>query len=1059
MATQGPETEEEIRKRILETATDDLSAFSYEQLKLALDSSILPYENQPYDEPLLDKLLSCNQLLVKDYLEAFITADANQNVAVCAKLTSSDKLKTDILALAFVNLENYITSFIIKPQPTVEKAQEYLQDVKFYFSWIFYFEPSLAAKRPASIQENILSENSKPNYINCKEIYDFFDENLTDPQNEAFNTKVKSITENLHNTFRQATKEYLENPVAYHQHDWFQKCYNIYNFLIYACAREDTATLAALLQKDLTQYLLLSEQGGTARILYLLNIICRNNSASVFRVLLEHQEICQKILPENWYEALRTAISQDPEKNFEMVNEFIAVAYNGLISAELPVVIDIERSFKKADAFRKGSGDKIFSDFPAASSMPEVGELIEGPKIKNQMTFNLEYIVQSLLKDPESVTLSLQGENYIATVGGRSFYLNEMLQKADLTQLSLSPEDFLLYEHFLETDSTIKPSLISNSQDLIADRETLMRLAEKTSLEKLHYAELAAINIYTQPSFFSDMNALLRDGRIVSNPSDVSLVKEILLHCVMATSGLSHTPDQLLDNFTYRYDRELPEEVLQSRIQSAESLKGSPAVAEESAFFSFAIGNPAPNFEIRCSSRTICYGLQGKDVTPISFYQHEKEYLIPPTQMRWLAHEEIQGEHYFFAVPVNTPIGLKADAGPGQVIPREEDFFTQIIETMRKVITEEIDTSEPWVAKKIAECKAIKHAAIKLQKNTDLSFEQKFYAIMPLLASFNHQNMPNISEEYSMTAQVRSSLYLFKRNLQKLQKFEEKLKDSLHYKNALPELTGAMKAVNSLLQEPFGTGENIPLEDDKYYQACPWDWVLSMPDGTAIQRPNHGLAHTLRTAQYVPIVAQYLIESNPERFQFSDQEIKRMQFILLFFIVGRKSEIGHSMNAEMYDEFRTLSAEAFKKYCREHSDEATSLFESDNFESSELFQKYYQLLKIGTPPPGETSKGIDWVLYMAHNLDLLRCRGPDEIEEIKTKFAEVIPDSKKVDALFNYAQALIAQTGDRILGSQYYNKEYDLPIFKACSTSPDACLRAMSNIEPPLLSVPKRVPG
>lgn len=125
--------------------------------------------------------------------------------------------------------------------------------------------------------------------------------------------------------------------------------------------------------------------------------------------------------------------------------------------------------------------------------------------------------------------------------------------------------------------------------------------------------------------------------------------------------------------------------------------------------------------------------------------------------------------------------------------------------------------------------------------------------------------------------------------------------------------SGLIKKVSSLVDN--GLLKAIQFVDSEYlnkpYSNTSYtaDWSLDTNLGI-INRPNHGLNHTLRVLALVPVVA------NACQQDLSKEEIKKIQLASLFFVVGRENDCGYSDNPALYLSYRKKSAEAFKEYAQ-----------------------------------------------------------------------------------------------------------------------------------------------
>lgn len=214
-----------------------------------------------------------------------------------------------------------------------------------------------------------------------------------------------------------------------------------------------------------------------------------------------------------------------------------------------------------------------------------------------------------------------------------------------------------------------------------------------------------------------------------------------------------------------------------------------------------------------------------------------------------------------------------------------------------------------------------------------------------------------------------------------------------------------------------------------------WDWVLNTAHGS-IERPNHGLAHTMRVAQMVYVVTNFLSAHHKNQgFDLDIRQIQLLQIAALFSVVGRENDMGFSDNPEKYMQCRLKSAQAFETFAKRFLKLSTT----------ELQHYTHIVYKMGNP----TEQSPEFkILNFAHKLDLLRCYSTSQIEKsIVEPLNEYLPESE-TQKLLDYAEDLLHATGDRVYvgkNPQEYNKE----LFFNVSTNAKACLEALATVEMP----------
>ena len=195
------------------------------------------------------------------------------------------------------------------------------------------------------------------------------------------------------------------------------------------------------------------------------------------------------------------------------------------------------------------------------------------------------------------------------------------------------------------------------------------------------------------------------------------------------------------------------------------------------------------------------------------------------------------------------------------------------------------------------------------------------------------------------------------------------------------------------------------------------DWEYTF-EGLTIPRPNHGLAHTLRTASYVSIVVKTYNFFNKASLTTTD--INHIQVALLFYVIGRENEA--SFGHPDYSKSRQKAADAFELYVKKY---LVAQFTNDQTQ----FYKQGILNAYGTSPAQYL------IMRTCHDLDLLRCYSKTEYDK------KVVEASRYVgplaQPLAELAEECLYATGDRIMGKQSYNG----PLFISCSTNVEKALK------------------
>ena len=206
-----------------------------------------------------------------------------------------------------------------------------------------------------------------------------------------------------------------------------------------------------------------------------------------------------------------------------------------------------------------------------------------------------------------------------------------------------------------------------------------------------------------------------------------------------------------------------------------------------------------------------------------------------------------------------------------------------------------------------------------------------------------------------------------------------------------------------------------------------WEYIA---DGITIVRPNHGLAHTLRTIFYTPYVVECYIQHNQNIL--SQLEIKEIessipiiQLALLFFVTGRQNEMGAHDDLTTYKLFRKDSAEAFENYAKNKLNL-----------NSEILDLYKEAIL-----QSNFSKGsIHAIIKICHDLDTMRCLDNNTYANVCSAMYPYIGQTH-CERLANLVFNCLINTGDRILGAtplQTYG--YNSQLFLESSQMVEKCM-------------------
>ncbi len=212
-------------------------------------------------------------------------------------------------------------------------------------------------------------------------------------------------------------------------------------------------------------------------------------------------------------------------------------------------------------------------------------------------------------------------------------------------------------------------------------------------------------------------------------------------------------------------------------------------------------------------------------------------------------------------------------------------------------------------------------------------------------------------------------------------------------------------------------------------------------DGTKIYRPNHGLAHSIRVAHYIPYIWEYFKKNGVRNADGSDHygfdkltelEVQKIQIAALFYVVGREDETGFRHSATRYNSYRAASAEKFRDYCKCHD----LIGDGKVFANISDMEQYATFLHQGEHGIIEAIKHnqkinpLRILLSTAHELDLSRCfprkRYQAALVEEKLNYFSQYANNRDLHALMGYAQNCIIATGD-VLSVAYQFDQHTTP--------------------------------
>lgn len=221
-------------------------------------------------------------------------------------------------------------------------------------------------------------------------------------------------------------------------------------------------------------------------------------------------------------------------------------------------------------------------------------------------------------------------------------------------------------------------------------------------------------------------------------------------------------------------------------------------------------------------------------------------------------------------------------------------------------------------------------------------------------------------------------------------------------------------------------------------------------DERIVYRPNHGLAHSMRVALYVPAVLTYFanhaLDSGFASYckNITLEDIELIQLALLFSVAGRNDECGFNSDPVNYKKFKSRSATYFCDYAQ-----SLALPREEIIFFSDLIEN------MGDPNypkhVDDRMRYIFHIMNLAHKLDLMRCYDKTSFEIALSVYRDAAickaDHAVGLTQLFKLAHTMILATGDRCLIALAKNNElisssgtYKFSKFYCASTNPKAVI-------------------
>lgn len=279
-----------------------------------------------------------------------------------------------------------------------------------------------------------------------------------------------------------------------------------------------------------------------------------------------------------------------------------------------------------------------------------MSELKYGPLNKNLHTQMYELIVKCVLETPNKVQHSIKSDKHgkdalFTHIGKASINLSELSQKINFNHLSFNENDSYHFEKSYTPDF-FRPEFGNGYHN---------------QYSALSYSEKIAIYNYTG-SYYHNINSFLH-GKLDSlynawdyyNNQSIDLnhtANELIVNMGFLASGLNKImPETDHHSYTYRGEHSPNHDEIQMRIQLTQTEDG---ITHEPAFMSTSLDSYVSE-SFSSGSLIIFDHTYGKNITGLSQFEGEEEYLIPPGHIFWEAYDYHYGT-FRFKAKVVTPL-------------------------------------------------------------------------------------------------------------------------------------------------------------------------------------------------------------------------------------------------------------------------------------------------------------------------------------------------------------------------------------------------------------------
>lgn len=230
------------------------------------------------------------------------------------------------------------------------------------------------------------------------------------------------------------------------------------------------------------------------------------------------------------------------------------------------------------------------------------------------------------------------------------------------------------------------------------------------------------------------------------------------------------------------------------------------------------------------------------------------------------------------------------------------------------------------------------------------------------------------------------------------------------------------------------------------------DWDLKIKNGTYVQRPNHGLAHSVRVAHALPVALHLLLQhAGMDSASVSLADVWMAQYCLLFLVAGRGNEIGwvtacaleKKLGRNLHADFHHASKQALLDTLKQ-ADHAPPV----RVRTQKQRDQWADMLDIGGAVVEEDPLSL--AMQVCHEADLMRCWDKQDFTSKMREFDSRLGKAG-VRTFVKYMRDLNEATGDRYLAADASKqREYERPLFWQCSTDVRSLADALASVKLPV---------